>query len=83
MLTMFRTGPAPRRFKIIPGKSEWRRHLRTLAKGKLGDDKAFFFRDAKDKLRLWTTSLTMFLEMADGVDDEIWVRHQDHGDFST
>ena len=80
MLTMSRTGPAPRRFNIMHGKSERRRYLRMYAEGKLGDVKAFFPR-AEDKLRLRTTSLTMFLEMADGVDDATRARHRDHLDF--
>ena len=82
VLTMSRTDPAPRRFKIIPGISERRRHLRKYAEGKLGDDKAFFFRGAEGKLRLRATNLIMFLEMADGVDDATWAWHRDRGDFS-
>jgi len=42
------------------------------AEGKLGDDKAFFFRGPEGKLRLRATNLIMFLEMADGVDDATW-----------
>jgi hypothetical protein len=83
MLTISRTDPGPRRFKIIPGTSERRRHLRKYAEGKLGDDKSFFFRGAEGKLRLRATNLVMFLEMADGVDDATWAWHRDRGDFST
>ena len=82
VLTMSRTDPAARRYKVIPGTSERRRHVRKYAEGKLGDDKAFFFRGAEGKLRLRATNLVMFLEMADGVDDETWAWHRDRGDFS-
>ena len=67
---------------MIPGTTERRRHLRKYAEGKLGDDKAFFFRGAEGKLRLRATNLIMFLEMADGVDDETWEWHRVRGDLS-
>jgi len=82
VLTMCRTDATPRRFKVIPGTTERRRHLRKYAEGKLGDDKAFFFRGAEGKLRLRATNLIMFLEMADGVDDETWEWHRARADFS-
>ena len=82
VLTISRADPAPRHFKVIPGTSERRRHVRKYAEGKLGDDKAFFFRGAEGKLRLRATNLIMFLEMADGVDDATWDWHRGRGDFS-
>ena len=82
VLTICRNDPAVRRFAVIPGTSERRRHLRKYAEGKLGDDKAFFFRGAEGKLRLRATNLVMFLEMAEGVDDDTWQWHRDRGDFS-
>ncbi len=45
VLTLSRTDPVPRRFKMIPGTAERRRHVRKYAEGKLGDDKAFFSGD--------------------------------------
>ena len=82
MLTLSVSDPAPRRFKVIPGTTEQRRHARKYAEGKLGDDKAFFFRGAEGRLNLRATNLVMFLEMADGVDDDTWGWHRAHGDFS-
>ncbi len=82
VLTLSVSDPAPRRFKVIPGVTECRRHARKYAEGKLGDDKAFFFRGAEGKLRLRATNLIMFLEMADGVDDATWGWHRERGDFS-
>ena len=82
VLTICRDDPVPRRYKVIPGITERRRHLRKYAEGKLGDDKAFFFRGAEGKLRLRATNLVMFLEMADGVDDETWEWHRRRADFS-
>ena len=72
-----------RRLRVIPGSTERRRHLRKYAEGKLGDDRAFFFRGAEGKLRLRATNLLMFLEMADGVDAATWEWHRTRGDYST
>lgn len=82
VLTLSLSDPLPRRFKVIPGTTERQRHLRKYAEGKLGDDKAFFFRGAEGKLRLRATNLIMFLEMAEGVDDATWEWHRARGDFS-
>lgn len=82
LLTISAIDPEPRRFRVIPGTSEHRRHLRKYAEGRLGDDKSFYFRGGEDKLRLRATNLVMFLEMADGVDDETWEWHRWRGDYS-
>ena len=72
----------PRHFQIIACKTAQRRHVRKYAEGKLGDDKSFFFRGLEGKLNLRATNLQMFLEMADGVDEETWEWHRARGDFS-
>jgi len=82
VLTLSVSDPEPRRFKMMPGTTEHRRHVRKYAEGKLGDDKAFFFRGPEGKLRLRATNLIMFLEMADGGDDATWEWHRARGDFS-
>jgi HAD superfamily hydrolase (TIGR01484 family) len=82
VLTLAAADPELRRYKVIPGTTERRRHMRKYAEGKLGDDKSFWFRGAEGKLRLRATNLIMFLEMADGVDDETWEWHRARGDFS-
>ena len=82
MLTLAAADPELRRYKVIAGTTERRRHMRKYAEGKLGDDKSFWFRGAEGKLRLRATYLVMFLEMADGVDDETWEWHRARGDFS-
>ena len=82
VLTLSVADPVPRVLQIIPGTTERRRHVRKYAEGKLGDDKSFFFRGPEGKLRLRATNLQMFMEMADGVDDETWEWHRARGDFS-
>ena len=54
-------------------KSE--RHTRKYAEGELGEDKSFYFRGPENALKLRAQNLTVFLQMADGVDDETWLHH--------
>ena len=65
-----------------PPKSERKRHSRKYAEGNLGADRSFYFRGKKQKLNLKAQNLIMFLQMADGVDDETWNFHLKEGDYS-
>ena len=51
-----------------PPKSERSRHGRKYAEGNLGPDRSFRFRGPEGKLDLKAQNLTIFLQMADGVD---------------
>ncbi|MDQ2803715.1 MAG: Cof-type HAD-IIB family hydrolase [Pseudomonadota bacterium] len=82
LLTLSVTDPAPRHLAAIPGRDVRRRHQRKYAEGKLGDDKSFFFRGPHGRLNLRATNLQMFVEMADGVDEETWEWHRRKGDYS-
>ena len=50
--------------------------------GDLGEDKSFYFRGPEDKLNLRAQNLTMFLQLAGGVDDDTWNYHLARGDYS-
>jgi HAD superfamily hydrolase (TIGR01484 family) len=63
-------------------RSERRRHVRKYAAGELGPDKSFFFRGAEGKLNLRAQNLQLFLQVADGIDDETWLFHLRRGDYS-
>ncbi len=82
LLTLSVADPTPRRMAAIPGEGTRRRHLRKYAEGKLGDDRAFFFRGPDEKLNLRAGNLMMFLDLADGVDADTWAFHRGRGDFS-
>jgi hydroxymethylpyrimidine pyrophosphatase-like HAD family hydrolase len=71
----------PVRFRSIPPHSERRRHLRKYAEGELGDS-SFYFRGPEGKLNLRAQNLQLFLQMADGVDDDTWTWHLRNGDYS-
>ena len=51
------------------------RHIRKYAEGALGEDKSFYFRGPSNALNLRAQNLTIFMQMADGVDDETWLHH--------
>jgi len=58
------------------------RHTRKYAEGALGDDKSFYFRGPANALNLRAQNLTIFMQMADGVDDETWLYHLQANDYS-
>ena len=72
----------PLRFRSIPPRAERRRHLRKYAEGELGEDKSFWFRGPDGKLNLRAQNLQLFLQLADGVDDDTWTWHLRRGDYS-
>jgi HAD superfamily hydrolase (TIGR01484 family) len=58
------------------------RHIRKYAEGALGEDKSFYFRGPANALNLRAQNLTIFMQMADGVDDDTWVHHLRAHDYS-
>ncbi|HET6282516.1 MAG TPA: HAD-IIB family hydrolase [Polyangia bacterium] len=73
---------APVRVHSIPSRGERRRHVRKYAEGQLGPDKSFYFKGREGKLNLRAQNLTVFLQVADGVDDDTWLHHLREGDYS-
>lgn len=65
-----------------PPHSERKRHSRKYAEGNLGPDRSFFFRGPAGKLNLRAQNLAMFVQLAEGVDEETWQFHRQAGDFS-
>ena len=69
--------------KLEPGKLERQRHIRKYAEGELPPDRSFYFRGPEGKLNLRAQNLMLFLQLADGVDDDTWLHHLRQGDYST
>jgi len=69
-------------FRSIPPRMERRRHLRKYAEGELPPDRSFFFQGPEGQLNLRAQNLTLFMQLADGVDDATWIHHLRRGDYS-
>ena len=76
------TGDPPFRTHVVPHRTERHRHVRKYAEGQLPPDRSFYFRGPGDKLNLRAQNLILFMQMADGVDDETWAYHLREGDYS-
>ena len=63
-------------------EAKLRRHIRKYAEGALGEDRSFYFRGPHAALNLRAQNLSMFLQMAAGVDDETWLHHLRLNDYS-
>jgi hydroxymethylpyrimidine pyrophosphatase-like HAD family hydrolase len=77
-----RIGQPPIRFRVAQPAADRRRHQRKYAEGELGEDKSFYFRGPEGRLNLRAQNLELFLQMADGVDDETWRYHLQQHDVS-
>jgi hydroxymethylpyrimidine pyrophosphatase-like HAD family hydrolase len=77
-----RKADPPFRFRSEPPKGERQRHLRKYAEGELGPEISFYFRGPEGKLNLRAQNLQIFMQLADGVDDETWIHHLQSGDYS-
>lgn len=72
----------PQRFRMAARRTEHRRHLRKYAGGDMRDD-SFYFRGAEGRLNLRAYNVTVFIEMARGVDADTWAYHLQRGDIAT
>jgi HAD superfamily hydrolase (TIGR01484 family) len=75
-------GRDPFRVRVAPARGERRRHSRKYAEGELPPDRSFYFRGPEGKLNLRAQNLMLFLQMAEGVDDDTWTYHLRRGDYS-
>jgi HAD superfamily hydrolase (TIGR01484 family) len=73
---------APLVFQASPPRAERQRHGRKYAEGELGPDRSFYFRGPQDRLKLRAQNLALFVQIAEGVDDETWLHHLRRGDYS-
>jgi hypothetical protein len=77
-----RAGTAPQRVRIKPTQTERQRHRRKYAEGELPPERSFYFRGPESRLNLRAQNLQIFLQLAEGVDDETWSYHLRRGDVS-
>ncbi|NTU82139.1 MAG: HAD-IIB family hydrolase [Chloroflexales bacterium] len=74
-------GNQPMRLRSAQPTSEHQRHIRKYAEGDMQDN-SFYFRGPQGKLNLRVQNLMMFLQIADGVDDDTWQYHLVKGDYA-
>lgn len=67
--------------RSLPPRGERRRHHRKYAEGELAPDMSFYFRGPEGKLNLRAHNLMIFLELAEGVDDDTWLYHLRRGEY--
>ena len=67
---------------VEPAQGDRRRHRRKYAEGELPPERSFYFTGADDRLHLRAHNLSLFLQLADGVDDDTWLHHLRLGDVS-
>jgi hydroxymethylpyrimidine pyrophosphatase-like HAD family hydrolase len=83
-IAWFRRSPEPPFwFRSEPPKGERKRHNRKYAEGQLSPEQSFYFRGPEGKLNLRAQNLHIFLQMADGVDEETWLFHLRNAGYST
>jgi len=64
-------------------KQERTRHSRKYVEGNLGATRSFYFRGPEAKLNLKAHNLLMFLQLAEGIDDDTWEFHRRDAAYST
>jgi hypothetical protein len=67
---------------LKPAAEEARRHKRKYAGGELPPDRSFYFKGPQGKLNLRAQNLNMFIQLAEGVDEDTWLYHLRGGDYS-
>jgi hypothetical protein len=80
---LWKTGEPPFWFRGFPPKGERQRHRRKYAEGELGPESSFYFRGAEKRLNLRAQNLSVFMQIAEGLDDETWLFHLREGDTVT
>lgn len=69
-------------FRPLPTRREWQSHVRRYLHGDVGREKSFVFAGPRGALQLRAQNLSIFLQLAEGVDGETWQHHLRQGDYS-
>jgi trehalose-6-phosphatase len=75
------TGEPPFAMEPKPGRAERIRHHRKYAEGDLRWH-SFYFRGPGGRHNLKAQNLTVFCQIAEGIDEETWLYHLHRGDYS-
>ena len=77
----FRRGEAPYSMRILLPSADRIRHRRKYAEGNM-QYHSFYFRGPYNHVNLKAQNLTVFAQLAEGVDEETWMFHLRRGDYS-
>jgi hypothetical protein len=77
-----RSDRGPARVRVVQPELQQRRHARKYSEGELGEDRSFYFRGPDGALSLRAQNLSLFLQIAAGVDDRTWLHHLRAGHYS-
>jgi hypothetical protein len=77
-----RSGGTTRLVRLIEPRQQRKRHAHKYAEGRLPEERSFWFRGAENRLKLRAQNLMVFLQLAEGVDEETWMHHLKAGDYS-
>ncbi len=72
----------PRLVKAYPSKTERHRHRRKYVQGELSKESSFYFTGPASTMHLRAQNIMVFLDLADGIDDDTWMYHLKRGDYS-
>ncbi len=71
----------PEVVNLVMSNRERTRHRRKYAEGELGEDRSFYF-TGPHKLHLRAQNLSIFVQIAEGLDDETWLYHLQRKEYS-
>lgn len=72
---IYQRGETVRKMKVELPRGIHLRHRRKYSEGNLGEERSFVFRGPTGRLKLRAHNLQIFLQIADGIDDETWDYH--------
>ena len=73
---------APFALKVRGPRQTHKRHTRKYAEGALAEEESFYFRGPTNALNLRAQNTSIFLQIAEGVDDATWEHHLRKGEYS-
>jgi energy-coupling factor transporter ATP-binding protein EcfA2 len=68
--------------EIRTPRQQHKRHTRKYAEGALSDEESFYFRGPEGRLNLKAQNTSIFVQVAEGVDDDTWEHHLRKGEYS-
>lgn len=78
----WRPGNRPRTVTAVEARQSLKRHSRKYAEGTLDEKGSFYFTGENKAMKLRAHNLMIFVQIAEGIDDETWEYHLRAGNYS-